>query len=423
MTTPQEPEVLVGARLIDGTGAPPVPDAAVVMAGRDIVAAGPRASIKIPDGAPCRDLRGMTLLPGLIDGHVHLRSNAAARRQDVHLWNVLTFTEEQAIHAAGNAVRALEAGFTTVRDMAGGRLEVSVRHAMDDFVLPGARVVASGFVGMTAGHGDMFVPPSIPGRMWPTVDGPDAGRRLVREYARDGVDFIKICTSGGVLSIGDRNEWRNFTDDEARAIVDEAHALGKRVAAHAHSASGIRQALVAGVDTLEHGSLLDDELIEMLLDRNTWLCPTMAISEYIVSEGESRGLPAASLAKAREMHDAHIDSMCRAYRAGVRLFLGTDSCNTMAFGRHAWELELMWRQIGMSSMEVIVAATSAAADALDLGSVTGAVLAGRRADLLVVDGDPLADLTVLQDPALIRGIYRDGRLLVDRGLPGFVAAG
>ena len=413
---------LVGARLIDGTGRAPVAEATVLVDGREIVAVGPAKAISIPDGVPCRDLGGLTLMPGMIDGHVHLRSNAGERRHDVHLWNVLTFFEEQAIHAAGNAVTALRAGFTTVRDMAGGRLEVSVRHAMDDFVLPGARVVASGFVGMTAGHGDMFVPPVVEQRMWPPVDGPNAARRLVREYGRDGVDFIKICTSGGVLSIGDRSEWRNFTDEETRAIVDEAHALGKRVAAHAHSSSGIRQALEAGVDTLEHGSLLDDELIEMLVRQGTWLCPTMAISEYIVSVGAARGVPPASLAKARDMHDAHIESMRQAYRAGVRMFMGTDSCNTMAFGRHAWELELMQRQIGMTPMEVIVASTSSAAAALDLGDVTGVVLPGRRADFVVVDGDPLADLALLQDAARIPGVFRDGRLLVDRGLPPFSGA-
>ena len=421
----QQPGVyaLLGARLIDGAGRPPLPDAVVLVDGPEIAAVGTALSVSIPDDVPRLDLAGRTLMPGLIDGHVHLRSNAADRRQDVHLWNVLTFVEEQAIHAAGNAVRALGAGVTTVRDMAGGRLEVSVRHAMDDFVLPGARVVASGFVGMTAGHGDMFVPPIVERRMWPTADGPDAGRRLVREYARDGVDFIKICTSGGVLSIGDRSEWRNFTDEETRAIVDEAHALGKRVAAHAHSASGIWQALDAGVDTLEHGSLLDDELIEMLLRQNTWLCPTMAISEYLVSEGASRGVPPASLAKARDMHGAHIESMRRAYRAGVRMFMGTDSCNTMAFGRHAWELELMRRDIGMTPMEAIVAATSSAADALDLGGVTGTVQPGGRADLIVVDGDPLDDLSLLQDPGRIHGVFRDGRLLVDRGIGSFVWAG
>src|SRR5437763_548438 len=214
----------------------------------------------------------------------------------------------------------------------------------------------------------------------------------------DGVDFIKLCTSGGVLSIGDENEWRNYTMQETLAIVDEAYALGKRVAAHAHTRAGIRQALEAGVDTLEHGSSLDDELIEMMLARGTWLCPTLAITEYILTSGEERGLPASALAKARALRPGQLDGIRGAYRAGVPLFAGTDSCNTFAFGRHAWELELLQRHIGLSALEAIVAATASAAAALGLGAGTGTVEAGKWADLLVVDGDPLEDLRLLQRP-------------------------
>lgn len=415
--TDQPAYALVAARLIDGTGRPPLSDATVLVAGREIVRVGPGAEIDLPADLPVYDLGGRTLMPGLIDAHVHLRSYAGTGQADVHLWNVLTFIEEQTVHAAANAVTALAAGITTLRDMAGGRPEIAVKHAMNEGILPGSRVVVAGFVGMTAGHGDMFVPPNETCRMWPTADGVDACRRLVREYARDGADLIKICTSGGVLSLGDKSEWRNYTLEETRAIVDEAHALGKRVAAHAHSRAGILQALEAGVDTLEHGTGLDDELIARMLARGTRLCPTLAIGEYLRTQGAARGVPEASLAKAREMADRRRDAIRRAYRAGVPIFMGTDSCNTLAFGAHAWELELLEREIGMSPMEVLVAATSAAAEAIDLGESTGAVLPGRWADLLVVDGDPLADLTLLQDQSRLTAVIRDGRLLVDRGLP------
>ena len=410
------PIALTGATLIDGTGAPPLPDATVMVEGRTIAAVGPAGAVETARDAAVYDLRGKTLMPGLIDGHVHLRAHAGEGQQDIHLWNVLTFVEEQALHAAANARRALQCGVTTVRDMAGGRLEVAVKHAIDDFVLDGARVVASGFVGMTAGHGDLFCPANVEPRLWPPADGPAECRKLIRRYARDGVDLIKLCTSGGVLSIGDENEWRNYTMAETLAIVDEAHALGKRVAAHAHTRAGIRQALEAGVDTLEHGSQLDDALIELMLLRGTRLCPTLAIGEYMLLAGRERGIPAASLAKAEALRPARLESVRRAYRAGVPIFAGTDSCNTFAFGRHAWELELLQEQVGMSPMEAIVAATSAAADALGLGDRTGAVEAGRWADLLVVDGDPLADLRLLQDEERLLGVFRDGRLLVDRGL-------
>jgi imidazolonepropionase-like amidohydrolase len=408
---------LRGGRLIDGTGRPPLPEATILVDGRRIAAVGPAGVVDLPGDLPIYDVSGTTVMPGLIDGHVHLRSYAGRGHQDVHLWNVLTFIEEQTVHAAANAITALESGMTTVRDMAGGRPEIAVRHVMEQGILPGARVVVCGFVGMTAGHGDMFVPPGIERRMWPPANGIDACRKLIREYARDGADFIKLCTSGGVLSLGDKSEWRNYTLEETQAIVDEAHALGKLVAAHAHSRAGIHQALVAGVDTLEHGTHLDDELIEMMLAQRTWLCPTLAIGDYILQHGAERGVPAASLAKARETDGVRQESMRAAYRAGVRIFMGTDSCNTMAFGGHARELQLMHERIGMTVMETIVAATSAAAEALGIGELTGSVVPGKLADLLVVDGDPLGDVAILQDRAKLLGIVKEGRILVDRGLP------
>lgn len=407
---------LKGATLVDGTGKPPLQNATVLIQDREIVRVGSVDQTEIPSDVHVYDVSGKTLMPGLIDGHVHLRSYAGVDQQDIHLWNVMTFIEEQTVHAAVNAVKALEAGVTTVRDMAGSRPEISVKHVMDDFILPGARVVAAGFVGMTAGHGDMFCPIGLEEkRLWQTADGPGECRKLVRKYARDGADLIKVCTSGGVLSIGDESEWRNYTLEETRTIVDEAHALNKRVAAHAHSRAGILQALDAGVDTIEHGTSLDDELIEVMLEKGTWLCPTLAISEYMLLHGEKRGVPQESMAKAHKMSSRRREAMKKAYQAGVRIFMGTDSCNTMAFGLHAWELELMHQQIGMSPMETIVAATFAAAEAVGLGERTGAIEPGKWADLLVIDGDPLEDIAVLQDQDKLQAVFREGKLLVDRG--------
>lgn len=401
--------VLSGGTVIDGTGAPPMTNADVVVTGRQISAIGPGAGSQV-HGAVRYDAAGTILMPGLIDCHVHLLSNAGDEVKDIHLWNVLTPVEEQTLHAAANARRALLAGVTTVRDMAGSMPEVAVKHVMDDHVFEGARVVCSGFVGMTAGHGDMFCPPAIERRLWKPVDGPDECRKLVREYARMGVDFIKICTSGGVLSMNDKAEWRNFTMEEACVIVDEAHALGKRVAAHAHSQAGIRMALEAGVDTLEHGTSLDDELVEMMLKHDTWLCPTIALSEYMLLHGEQRGIPADSMDKARAMRSFRQGAIRRAHEAGVPIIMGTDSCNTMAFGSHAWELELMHEYAGLTPMECLIAATRDAARAIGLGEETGTLEVGKWADLLVVDGDPLSDLVILQRPERLLGIFRDGRL-------------
>ena len=412
---------LVGGTLIDGNGAPPLEDACLLLRGRDILTVGPRESVGIPDGARVYDVSGKTLLPGLIDAHVHIRSYAGKDRSDFYLWSQATFLEEQVLHAAANARRAAEAGFTTLRDAAGSRVEIAVKHATDQQLLDGARVLVAGFVGMTGGHGDLFTPPAVERRPFPTADGPDECRRLVRAYARDGVDWIKICTSGGVLSIGDESEWRNYTLDETRVIVDEAHALGKRVAAHAHTRDGAEQALDAGVDSIEHGSGLDHELVQRMLDLGTWLCPTLAVSEHIHSHGRERGLPSSALAKNDKVRASRLEAARAAASAGVRMFLGTDTSSVLPFGRHAWELELLVSLLGVAPMRALQMATRDAASGLGLGEHCGTLEAGRWADVLIADGDPLEDIRVLQTPERILGVFRDGRLLVDRGLAPRVA--
>lgn len=407
---------LVGGRLIDGNGGSPLEDACILLRGREILAVGPRTSTGVPDDALRYDVAGKTILPGLIDGHVHIRSFAGTGRSDFYMWSQATFYEEQILHAARNARAALEAGVTTLRDAAGARLEVAVKHATDQQLLDGARVIVAGFVGMTGGHGDLFAPPAVDRRPYQTADGPDECRKLVRAYARDGVDWIKICTSGGVLSIGDESDWRNYTLEEVRTIVDEAHALGKRVAAHAHTRGGVRQALDGGVDSIEHGSSLDAELIQRMLDQGTWLCPTLAVSEQISAIGEQRGLPTAALRKNDAVRASRKDAARAAAAAGVRIFMGTDTSSILPFGRHAWELELLVDLLGVSPMRALQIATHDAAEALGLGSRTGVVEAGRWADLLVVDGDPLADIRLLQQSERIHAVFRDGRLLTNRGL-------
>jgi imidazolonepropionase-like amidohydrolase len=407
---------LVGGTLIDGNGGQPLQDACLLMRGHEILSVGPRSGVGIPDGAVVYDVSGRTLLPGLIDAHVHLRSYAGTDRSDFYMWSQATFLEEQVLHAAANARKAIQAGFTTLRDCAGGRVEVAVKHAIDQHLLDGARVLVAGFVGMTGGHGDLFTPPAVEHRPYPTADGPDECRKLVRAYARDGVDWIKICTSGGVLSLGDESEWRNYTLDEVRTIVDEAHALGKRVAAHAHTRDGVRQALDGGVDSIEHGSALDEELIKRMLDSGTWLCPTLAVSEHIHDVGRERGVPAASLAKNEVVRASRLESARTAAAAGVRICLGTDTSSILPFGHHAWELELLVSLLGVSSMRALQIGTRDAAEALGLGAQLGVLAPGRRADVLVVDGDPLADLRILQSPDRILGVFFEGRLLVDRDL-------
>ena len=400
---------LVGGTVIDGTGAAPK-SATVVIDGSRIAHLGGDA----PANAEVIDVRGRWILPGLIDTHVHLTSQAGPEGRETRNWSLVTFEEEQVLHGAANARKALLAGFTTVREMSGARAEIAIKHAMDDFVLEGARVVVAGFVGMTGGHGYLFTPPAVERRPFPVADGVDACRAAVRTHARDGADQIKICTSGGVLSMGDKSEWRNYTDEETRAIVDEAHALAMRVAAHAHTRAGIAQALDAGVDSIEHGSQLDERLAERMAKAGTRLSATLAIHEQIRLHGKERGVSAESLAKAEALHEARLRAVRVAKTAGVRIMCGTDSSSVLPFGQHAWELELLCSEGGFTPMQAIAAATSVAAEGLGIAQETGTLERGKFADLVVVDGDPLADITLLRDSKHIRTVFREGRKLVDR---------
>ena len=212
------------------------------------------------------------------------------------------------------------------------------------------------------------------------------------------------------------------TREETRVIVDEAHALGKRVAAHAHTRAGAEQALDAGVDSIEHGSGLDVHLVERMLESGTWLCPTLAVSEQIHAHGRERGVPPAALAKNDKVRSSRLEAARLAAAAGVQMFLGTDTSSILPFGRHAWDLELLVSLLDVSPMRALQMATRDAASGLGLGDRCGVLEAGRWADVLVLDGDPLADIRLLQTPERITAVFRDGRLLVDRGLSALEGA-
>jgi imidazolonepropionase-like amidohydrolase len=256
-----------------------------------------------PDAVPGHD--GLCVLPGLVDTHVHLVGYAGpGDPPDFATWPLVTTRDEQVLHGVAHAQRAMRHGVTTLRDLAGDEAQIALRRAFDAGVLPGPRIQVHGVVGMTAGHNDLFVPPAFPVRK-PTADGPDECRKLVRSWARAGMDGIKLTTSGGVLSIGDKNAWRNYTRDEIRAVVDEAHALGMLVASHAHSEDGIRVAVEEGVDSIEHGTLMSKDLAETLAARGTPVAPTLLINEAI-ADGPVPGTPegsgrAAGLSARREV--------------------------------------------------------------------------------------------------------------------------
>jgi imidazolonepropionase-like amidohydrolase len=386
---------LRNAVLWDGTGAPPAAGIDVLVEGGRIAAVGRGLGARVD--AEVWDLGGRTLMPGLIDGHVHLTFRGEADEVShlapapVLAWN-----------AADAARRALEAGVTAVRDL-GARDAVSVllRDAVEAGRLPGPRIRAAGqAICMTGGHGWWI------GR---EADGADEVRKAVREQLRAGADCIKLIATGGVMTPRVDPRSPQFTEEELRAGVEEAHKAFLRVAAHAQALEGVKNAVRAGVDSIEHGIYLDDEVVEEMKRRGTFLVPTLVAPHHISRHGLAAGIPAYMVEKSDRVREAHRESFRRAVRAGVRVAMGTDAGTP--FNRHganAEEIALMV-EAGMPTAAALLAATRHAAELLDLLDQTGTVEPGKAADLIVVDGDPLADVRVLCDPARIVAVLRAGR--------------
>jgi imidazolonepropionase-like amidohydrolase len=396
--------VLLGATVIDGTGAPPEAGRAVVVAGDRITDVVPAA--RVPIGAVLR-LDGLTLLPGLINCHVHLCLGAEADPVCVLLDDPLSLT---ALKAALRARQTVEAGVTTVRDL-GGRdyVEFSVRRAIAEGLQPGPRVLAAGRgICMTGGHGWWI------GR---EADGPDDVREAVREQLEMGADVIKIFATGGMLTPGVDPGSPQLTDLEIRAAVDEARRAGRRVAAHAHAASGIRASVDAGITSIEHGVYVNQDLAERMKQTGVYLVPTLVAPSAIVDGGEAAGIPAFMVRNARAVFEAHGRGFEAAVRTGVPIAAGTDAGTPLnPHGSMVPELALMVRY-GLSPMDALRAATASAAAALGLEREVGRVAPGFVADLLAVEGDPLADIAALSRVRLVlaRGVRVVNRVGGGRG--------
>jgi imidazolonepropionase-like amidohydrolase len=395
--------VLAGARVFDGTGAP-IGDADVAVVDGRIEEVGPGL-----DGDEAVDVTGLTLLPGLFDCHVHVMLG------HVDIWrHAQTPFSYRFFDAVRNLEATLRAGITTVRDAGGA--DLGVKQALEDGIVRGPRVqISLAMLSQTGGHADDWLPsggriellPAYPGMPSAVVDGPDEVRRKVRELVRAGADVIKIATSGGVLSPRDSPQQPGFDLAEIEAIVAEARAAGLSVMSHAQSFAGIKNALRAGVRSIEHGIYLDDEAIALMLEREAYLVPTLVAPTGVVRAAESgAGVPEVAVAKAREVIEAHRDSFRLAVDAGVKIAMGTDSGVT-PHGENLLELRLM-EDGGMSPEDVLVATTRTAAELMGLDGELGTIEPGKRADLVAVAGDPL-DFGDLADR--VERVWQDGRLV------------
>lgn len=357
------------------------------------------------DGAEAR----YSVIPGLIDTHVHLASHAGDEPPGWDSsWSLVTPPEELVFHIAANAQKAMRHGVTTLRDLAGDARQLAVSRVFDQGIQVGPRLLVHGQVGMTAGHGDLFIPPHYPHRD-PVADSPDECRKLVRQWARQGAHGIKIYVSGGVLSTGDRIGWRNQTLAEIRTTIDEAHALGMPVAAHSHNKDSARTAVVEGVDSLEHGTGLDAELWPLARERDLPVAPTLLINDRL-ADG-TVPVSAEARRKARAVVAERDANFGGAAAAGVRFVLGTDANGVMVqFGDQLEETRRMREAFSWTDERTLRAATSDAAAAIGLGDRVGSLAPGLGADLVVLDGRPWQDISCLRAESIVAVVCR-GRVV------------
>ena len=366
---------------------------AIVIEGDKIVSVGPAADAKLSPATQTIDLPNATVLPGLIDAHTHLTFDPA----NLGYEGLGISYPREALIGARNARVTLEAGFTTVRNVgAGGYSDVALRDAINAGDVPGPRMLVSGpAMGITGGHcDDNLLAPQFHATELGVADGLDAVRHKVRENIKYGADLIKICATGGVMSKGDDPNASQYTREEMKAIVEEAHRLGRKVAAHAHGAEGVSWASDAGVDSIEHGHLMDDSSIATLKKNGTYIVPTLYLMDWNRENLGKRNAPDYVVRKMQAVSAVGQDTLKKAFAAGVKVAFGTDAA-VYPHGLNAHEFAVYVR-LGMSPLQAIQTATIHGADLLGWSSKIGTLEAGKWADLIAVEGDPLKDVTTLQ---------------------------
>lgn len=394
--------------LLDVDGGQWLVDHAILIRGQRIESVAPASELERPSDAEFLDLRDAWVLPGLVDLHTHLTGGP-----QLHGYQGLSYsTPRLALLGAAHAKQTLEAGFTTVRNVgAGGYTDVALRDAIRAGDVPGPRLQVSGpALGITGGHCDSnLLPPEINEPAAGVADGPWAVRAKVREVIKFGADVIKVCATGGVLSKGTSVGAQQYTLEEMQAIVEEAHRRGRKVAAHAHGTEGIKAAIRAGVDSVEHASLIDDEGIRLARENGTYLVLDIYVSTYILGEGEAAGILPESLEKERIVGQAQRDSFRRAHAAGVQVGYGTDA-GVYPHGGNAKQFAYMV-EYGMTPLEAIRSATIEAASLMGWEDRIGSLDPGKLADLIAVGADPLNDVTVLEK---VDFVMKDGQVFKDK---------
>ncbi|WP_099156858.1 metal-dependent hydrolase family protein [Virgibacillus ndiopensis] len=405
-------KIIKNGLVIDGTGGTPKTDSVVVVDDNRIVYVGAEKEYTATGEELVIDAQGGTILPGIIDTHVHMMmefSPIAAR-----LETPFSFMYYQ---ASRYLETTLHAGITSVRDALG--TDLGVKKAVEDGLIAGPRLQLSiNALTITGGHGDGYtisgntvdlLPSDYPGMPNGKCDGVEEVRKKTREMLRAGAEVIKVHATGGVLSATDHPEFTQFSLEELKAIVEEGRfRKDVKVMAHAQGAEGIKNAVQAGIHSIEHGIFLDDEAIEMMLEKGTFLVPTLLAPVAVLETAKETGMPDTAVQKSKEVIEQHKASIAKAYKAGVKIAMGTDA-GVMKHGTNLRELGLMV-DIGMTPMETIVASTKTAAECLGWDDKVGTLEAGKLADIIVVKGNPLENIYSLSDNATVQVVIKDGKM-------------
>jgi imidazolonepropionase-like amidohydrolase len=395
--------IFKNCRIIDGAGG--VIEKGWLLVEDSLISGfGPMEQIPSPvengvDAEATETMSGKTILPGLIDCHVHLALDGSPDPMS----KIMGMTDPIAtIHMVKHGEATLRAGVTTVRDLGSKNfIDLQVRDAVNSGLVKGPRMLCAGqMICITGGHG---------WQMGCEADGPDAVKRAARKQIKAGVDCLKFMATGGVLTKGSRPGVPQLDREELQAGIEEAHKVSLRTAAHSQGSEGSKNAVLAGIDSIEHGASLSEETIEEMVKRNIFLVPTFSAPVNIMAKGTEAGIPKEFVEKSKRVQDEHIRSVFRAKKAGVKIAMGTDAGTP--FNRHGenpFELVHM-SEFGFSAQEVIVSATSRAAELLGLEEKIGTIAPGKLADLLIVEGNPLEDIRVLTDPGRIVAVFKEGR--------------
>jgi imidazolonepropionase-like amidohydrolase len=404
------PLLLKGGLLIDGSGGPPLTDGAVLIDGERLLQVGHTQEISTPPKTAVIDVGGKTIMPGLIDAHDHMSDTGFDRA--ARLGSPLSLTM---LRIADNLRVTLEAGITTVRD-AGG-LDVGFKRAVEQGLIPGPRLVLGlSIISRTGGIGDPRLPNgadlsgTLPGLPWPVADGIEECRRKVREVVHAGADQVKLASTGGVSSQTLGAADVAYSYDEVAAIADEARLQGKRTFVHAYGGPGLDYAIRAGIDSIEHGAFLcrTPDWLDRMAAQGTFLVPTF----MVIDLHRTKGTTPWARRKAAEMREEHALTVRTALDCGVRVAMGTDA-GVYGHGHNAVELQHLVAA-GMTPMQAIVASTKIAAECAGLGEEVGTLSPGKYADLLVVDGNPLDDVAILDQQARLALVMKGGKAYVDR---------